>query len=188
MRKLVYFVAATIDGFIAGPDGNFDMFLFEGPHVADLHADFPETNPTVLRGPLGLGPNRRFDTVLMGRSTYEVGLKQGVASPYSHLEQYVISSKLAAAPDPAVRVVADDPLALVRTLKRASGQDIWLCGGGKLASSLIDEIDELVIKRHPVVMGAGIPIFSGAFRPLQLRLSEERRYDNGFLRLHYTRA
>jgi hypothetical protein len=75
MRKLVYCIAATADGFIAAPDGSYDAFLLEGPHIAELIADYPETFPTHLRNPLGLtGPNRRSDSVLMGRATWEVGV------------------------------------------------------------------------------------------------------------------
>lgn len=90
MRSLVYLVATTIDGFITGPDrGDPDFFPFEGPHVADLLAEFPEMIPGHLREHVGLvgAENRRFDTVLMGRTTYGVGLQTGVTSPYPHLRQ-----------------------------------------------------------------------------------------------------
>jgi dihydrofolate reductase len=189
MRKLVYYVAVTADGFIAAEDGSYDAFLFEGPQAADLLADFPETMPTHLRAPLKItAPNQRFDTVLMGRATYEVGLKDGVKSPYSHLEQYVFSSSLRESPDPAVRLVSSDAVKLVRSLKAREGRDIWLCGGGKLAASLATEIDELVLKLNPVVIGAGIKLFGGAVAPIKLALKERKIYDNGYLRLHYARA
>ena len=83
MRKLIYYVASTIDGFIAHKDGTWGGFLTEGEHFADLFASFPETVPNHLRDALGVhGENKRFDVVLMGRGTYEVGLKMGVTNPY----------------------------------------------------------------------------------------------------------
>ncbi|MEV5570824.1 dihydrofolate reductase family protein [Spirillospora sp. NPDC052269] len=68
--------------------------------------------------------------------------------------------------DPSVHLEPGDPLDLIRRLKAEdTGQDIWLCGGGKLAASLLPEIDEIVLKSYPVIAGAGTPVFSGAFDP-----------------------
>lgn len=191
MRELTYYVATTVDGFIAAPDGSFDAFLSEGPHLADLFAEFPETVPGHLRELVGVPagtPNRHFDTVLMGRATYEVGLAVGVTSPYPHLRQYVFSGALPASPDPAVRLVRGDPLDLVRQLKAEPGElGIWLCGGGALASALLPEIDQLVLKVNPVLLGAGIRLFAGAAGPTPLRLevTASRGYDNGFTLVRY---
>lgn len=186
MRKLVYCIAATADGFIAAQDGSFDALLLEGPHIVDLIADYPETFPTHLRAPLGLrGPNRRFDTVLMGRATYEVGVPAGVTSPYGHLEQYVVSAGLGQSPDRAVQLIDSDALGFVRSLKTRAGGDIWLCGGGRLAATLFEEIDELILKTHPVLLGIGIPLFGRAVKPTRLTLIERKLYDNGCSRLHY---
>ncbi|HYF63974.1 MAG TPA: dihydrofolate reductase family protein, partial [Herpetosiphonaceae bacterium] len=151
MRQLVYYVATTVDGFIASQDGSFDCFLSEGDHFAALARFYPETFPSHMREALGAtGDNQRFDTVLMGRSTYAVGADHGLTNPYSTLRQYVISRSMAASPDPAVTLVKDDPVALVRSLKREPGRDIWLCGGGQLAASLSGEIDQLILKVNPV--------------------------------------
>lgn len=186
MRALTYYVATTADGFIAGADGSFDAFLPDGPQLADLLADFPETFPGHLRGPLGVtAPNRVFDTVLMGRATYEVGQRAGITSPYPHLRQYLCSTTLTASPDPAVTLVGSDPVALVRGLKQEPGGGLWLCGGGQLAAALFDEIDELILKVNPVVLGAGIPLFARAVPPTRLRPLDRKVYDNGFVRLHF---
>ncbi|MER5929883.1 dihydrofolate reductase family protein [Streptomyces sp. NPDC002054] len=179
MRKLTYFVHTTLDGYIAGPDGQYDFFPFEGAEAAAILADFPETMPTPARAPLGIAdrPAERFDTVIMGRGAYEPGLKVGLTSPYAHLKQYVVSRTLTS-PDPAVTVVGD-PVALVRELKAQEGMGIWLCGGGKLAGALRDEIDELVIKCHPVVIGAGIPLFDGPFTLTHFTPAGTRSFDSG---------
>ncbi len=181
MRKLVYLVACTVDGYIAAGDGSFDFFGFEGPHVRDLLDEFPEMIPGHARDAVGpLGPNRRFDTVLMGRATYEVGLPLGVTSPYPHLRQIVVSTTMTGAPDPAVELVRDDAAARVRALKDEPGADVWLCGGASLAASLADEIDELVLKVNPIVLGSGIPLFAGVIGPRALAVTEHRTYPNGF--------
>ena len=110
MRSLVYFVATTLDGYIAGVDrSDPDFFPFEGPHVADLLAEFPEMIPGHLRAPLALNhENRRFDTILMGRTTYDIGRAVGLTSPYPHLRQIVVSSSMTAQPDPVVEVLGQE--------------------------------------------------------------------------------
>ncbi|GGV40306.1 deaminase [Kitasatospora herbaricolor] len=185
MRKLVYYVAVTLDGYIAGPGGEYDFFpLGDEKQAADYagwtNARYPETLPGFLRAAHGLtdAPNQRFDTVLMGLGSYRPGLDAGFPSPYAHLRQYVVSSTLAPDTDPAVTVVAADPLALVRELKREDGQDIWLCGGGLLAGALLPEIDELIIKSYPVVAGSGIPVFNGDFSPTLFEVTDRTSFDN----------
>ncbi|QSB05105.1 dihydrofolate reductase family protein [Natronoglycomyces albus] len=170
MRQLVYYIAATVDGYIAGPNGQFDFFS----HIADPQAGLKyldsDTCPTHVRQALNRDevPNERFDTVLMGRHTYEVGYREGISSPYAHLRQFVFSSTLGEV-DPAVTVVDRDPVETVRRLKSEDGLDIWLCGGGNLAGELLGEIDRLEIKRDSIVAGSGIPMFAGGFAPTPFR-------------------
>ncbi|GAB7188542.1 dihydrofolate reductase family protein [Kitasatospora sp. Ki12] len=188
MRQLTYYVGTTLDGFIAGPDGQFDFFPFEGDLAAALVAEYPETFPAHGRGPLGLDgvANKRFDTVLMGRGTYGHGLAAGVTSPYPHLAQYVFSRTLAPL-DPAVEIVSGDPVAFVRGLKRQDGAGIWLCGGADLAGQLLGEIDELVVKRYPVVAGSGIPLFRAPFLPTGFTLTDSRVFTSGATVTTYTK-
>nr|WNW41879.1 hypothetical protein RKE32_32255 [Streptomyces sp. Li-HN-5-13] len=122
MRKLVYYVAVSVDGFIAGPSGEFDFYP-GAPDMAQHQLDeYPETIPVQARPQLGLTdtPNKHFDTVLMGLGAYRPGLDAGIPSPYPHLEQYVVSSTLPGVDDPAVHLVRADPLGLVRELKHGS--------------------------------------------------------------------
>ena len=191
MRSLVYFVACTVDGYIARHDGSFDFFGFEGPHVQDLLDEFPEMIPGHLRDAMGVRePNRRFDTVLMGRRTYEVGLPLGVTSPYPHLRQIVVSSTMTEPPDPAVELIRGDVVERVRALKAEPGADVWLCGAAGLAATLATEIDELILKVNPIVLGSGIPLFAGQIGPRPLAVTEHRTYPNGFalLRGRLTRS
>ena len=185
MRKLVYYVAVTIDGYIAGPGGEFDFYPQGDEQQAAAYAEwvnarYPETVPTAMRAAHGLSgtPNQRFDTVLMGLGSYRPALQAGLTSPYAHLRQYVVSSTLAPDTDPSVTVVGEDPLALVRDLKQEEGQDIWLCGGGLLAGALLPEIDELIIKSYPVVAGTGIPVFDGEFDPTLFKVADRTSFTN----------
>ncbi|MFD5158139.1 dihydrofolate reductase family protein [Streptomyces hawaiiensis] len=196
MRKLVYYIAVTLDGRIAGPGGEYDFFPAgdeqqSAAYSARVNTLYPETVPTAHRAAAGLtdAPNRQFDTVVMGSGTYRDALGQGITSPYAHLRQYVVSSTLDADAAPAVTVVPGDSLALVRELKREkdTGSHVWLCGGGKLAGALLPEIDELVVKHYPVVAGAGIPAFDGAFDPTVFVVAERTAFPNGVTLTRLTR-
>ena len=159
MRALTYYVGMSLDGFIAAPDGSIDAFPVTEDLMEFIAANYPETLPTPVREQLGVtARGTRFDTVVMGRNTYTPAAEAGIRSPYAHLDQYVVSATLPAGPGPQPHVVAGDPVGLVRRLKQQLGAGVWLAGGGRLAGALLGEIDELVIKRYPVVLGVGIPV------------------------------
>lgn len=180
MRKLVYFVATSADGSIAGPRGEIDFFPLQGDHIAAQLEELPETLPRHVRESLGV-PTRiaRFDTVVMGRTTYEPALAIGVTDPYAPLETIVFSRTLPPRSDGTLRVTGDDPVRVVRELKAREGRDIWLCGGGKLAGALVDEIDELVLKVNPVLAPGGIRPFDGSAPPRKLNLRARRAFESG---------
>jgi dihydrofolate reductase len=192
LRKLTYFVACSIDGFIGDPDGDASfMYTFlDEEFLAYLTSEYPETIATHGRKGLGIHDleNKRFDTVIQGRGSYEVGLKEGITSPYSHLREYVASRTLAESPDPHVEIIADDLVGRVRELKAEDGEfGIYLCGGSQLAGELRDEIDELVIKTYPVALGSGMPMFAADFSVTGFALDEVRLFDNGVLVRTYGR-
>jgi dihydrofolate reductase len=181
MRKLVYYVGVSLDGYIAGPRAEIDFYPLSDQMAAWINARYPETLPTHVRKLVGLDgvPNKVFDTLVMGRGTYEPALEVPTTSPYAHLRQYVVSRTLTI-DDPTVQVETGDAVALVRRLKAEdTGMDIYLCGGGKLAASLLEEIDELIVKSYPVVAGTGIPMFSGPFRPTPFAPTRRESFDNG---------
>lgn len=189
MRKLVYYVGMSIDGFIAGPDDEVDFFPVTEDVVAFITEDFPDTLPTHVRTQLGVdAPTRRFEVCLQGRSTYEPALRVGITSPYAHLRQIVVSRSLGASADAAVEVVADGVVELVRELKDQEGGDIYLVGGAALAGSLLAEIDALVLKVYPVVAGSGVPLFRTDFSPTAFRLTETKTLTGGTVVLSYDRA
>ncbi|HKA96047.1 MAG TPA: dihydrofolate reductase family protein [Streptosporangiaceae bacterium] len=142
--------------------------------------------PGHFRARLGVnGGNQRFDTVLMGRATYDVGRKAGLTSPYPHLRQIVVSNSITGPPDPAVEVFGREVISEVRALKAGSGKDLWLAGGGRLAALLADEIDELILKVNPVVLGAGTPLFGATIGPRPVTLIGHKVYSNGFALMRY---
>ncbi|WP_433762139.1 dihydrofolate reductase family protein [Nocardia sp. CA-135398] len=191
MRKLTYYVASTIDGFIATEEGSVDFFPVGGDHGPAITAQYPETLPTKVREALGIDQrNRYFDTVLMGRKTHDFGVRTGTSSPYSHLRQFVVSTTLPESPDPSVELISADPLATVRELKRDNGLGIWLCGGGELAQVLLPEIDQIFLKLYPVVLGRGRSLFgSGPRLPeaARFRVITSRVFEDGVAFVKYSR-
>lgn len=140
-RRLRYKVAASLDGFIAGPNGEYDWIVTD-PSI-DFAALFKE-----------------FDTAVMGRKTYELVTAQGGGGAMPGLDVIVFSRTLPAATDRGVRIVNDDPAEIVPALKAKPGRDIWLFGGGTLFRSLLDAglVDTVEIAVIPVLLGAGVPL------------------------------
>lgn len=192
MRKLTYFIACSLDGFIGDPDGDASAMLrfVDEEFLAFLKAEYPETMATHGRRALGIDDlqNKRFDTIIQGRGSYDLALKEGITSPYAHLREYVASSTLKESPDPNVEIIADDPVGRVRELKAEESEfGIYLCGGSKVAGELIDEIDELVIKAYPLVYGTGMPMFGSGFAISEFTLESVRTFGNGAVVRTYSR-
>jgi len=172
MRKLVYDIAMSLDGFIARADGSVDGLLAEGDHVTDF------------MNRLGA-----YDTVLMGRATYEWGYRFGLtpgALAYPHMQHHVFSRTLRFDDSP-VHVVSDDEIGAVERLKQQDGGDIYLCGGGAFAGFLLDNrlVDQVVVKLSPVLLGGGVRLFGASRAAVELTTVESKRYDNGVLLLRY---
>ena len=188
MRDLVYYVATSIDGFIAREDGSFDDFPWDDAFLQELVAMYPETLPAPFHAvERSASENRRFDTVLMGRRTYEVGVRQGLTNPYPTLRQFVFSRTWDRSPDPSVTLVPSDPATFVGELKAQEGAAIWICGGSELASTLFSAglVDEVSIKLNPVLLGTGIPLLRGPMQTRPLALREHRIYPSGHALLTY---
>jgi len=141
VRRLRYQVAASLDGFIAGPNGEYDWIVMD-PSI-DFDALYKE-----------------FDTVVMGRKTYEVATAQGGNGAMPGLDVVVFSKSLSPATHKGVRIVGDNPRDVVAALKAQPGRDIWLFGGGVLFRALLDAglVDSVEIAVMPVLLGAGIPL------------------------------
>jgi dihydrofolate reductase len=192
LRKLVYYVSVTLDGFIASPDrgdpSRESSFPLHEDLIEFIVSEFPETLPGPARQAMGIeGPGRHFDTVLEGRSSYEVGLASGLTNAYPHLRHIVFSTTMGQSPDPTVELVAADPAETARRLKAEDGLDIWVVGGGKLAHALLPEIDRLILKQHASVIGSGIQMFDGPFDTHRFRSIDTRQLDSGVRVLSFDR-
>ncbi|MEU2545248.1 dihydrofolate reductase family protein [Streptomyces roseolus] len=191
MRKLTYYIACSIDGFIGDPQGDASsMYSFVNEeYQAWMNTEYPETVPTHMREAVGIdADNKHFDTVVQGLASYRIALDAGVTSPFGHLRELVATRSLTESPDPNVELIADDLVGRVRELKaEEGGLGIWLCGGSTVAGALVDEIDELVIKTYPQVYGSGMPMFGAGFEPRDFALGSVRAFDNGVLVRTYTR-
>jgi dihydrofolate reductase len=171
MRKTIFGVANSLDNFIARPDHAVDWLLW-GKEAAALMTEFWKT----------------IDTVVMGRKTYEVALKHSAGkSSYPGVTTYVFSRTLSAGPDPSIIMVAEEPAAFFRKLKKRPGKDICIMGGGELAQSLFeaDVIDEIGFNIHPVLLGAGIPLYLPMKHQIDLELLECRPFTNGCVLVRY---
>lgn len=167
MRRVRYSVATSLDGYIAGPQGEYDWI------VMDPDIDFAE----LFKG---------FDTVLMGRKSYEVARQMGQSS-MPGLQTYVFSRTLRAEDCPGV-VVSSTPADTTRALKAAPGSDIWLFGGGELfrvllAANLVDAVEVAVV---PVLLGAGTRLLPAPAARTALALVRHRVYEgSGIVALDY---
>ena len=187
VRELVYYIATTVDGFIAREDGSFDDFPWDDDYLVALSDLYPETFPAPMRPGAKRSDNRCFDAVLMGRRTYEVGLEGGLTSPYPTLDQFVLSRTMDQSPDPAVTLVSDGAAEFVRELKSQGGRAVWICGGSDLATSLFEAglIDRVVVKLNPILFGRGIPMFRRRLSSAGLELESSRVFDSGHALLQY---
>jgi dihydrofolate reductase len=170
VRKLTFGGANSLDNYLARPDHAVDWLLW-GEEAAAVTADFWKT----------------IDTVLMGRKTYEVAVRNGQGGGYPGVRNYVFSRTLAEDLGGGITVVRDDAAGFVRGLKEQDGKDICLMGGGELARSLFDAglIDEIGLNIHPVLLGSGIPLFHPMSRQIDLELCECRAFKNGCVYVTY---
>lgn len=176
MRQLIYYVATTIDHYIAREDGSIDGFLPEGDHI-----------------PAFLDSLHQFGGVLMGKYTYEFGYQYGLEkgqpayADFPDLKNYIFSKSIDVESSERVQVVKENETAFIQGLKQEQGKDLWLCGGGKLAGSLLEAelIDQLIVKINPVVFGKGIPLFGESTKSINLDLFDSRIYNSGVIFLSY---
>lgn len=166
-RRIRYQVACSLDGYIAGPQGEYDWIVDE---------------PTIDFGAIFA----QFDTLLMGRKTYDLMIEQGNTGMFGK-EAVVVSRTLKLEDHPDVTIVSDDLMARVRELRDQPGKDIWLFGGGELFRSLLelDLVDTVEPAVIPVVLGGGIPFLPGPPIQRSLTLTGHHVYPSGIVGLEY---
>jgi dihydrofolate reductase len=167
MRQVEYSVATSLDGYIAGLHGESDWILID-PEI-DFDATFA-----------------RFDTILMGRKTYEA-TRTGQSGSTPGIESYVFSRTLRQADCSGV-TVSDNPSQTVSELKKQPGKDMWLFGGGELFRSLLELglVDRVSVAIIPVLLGSGLRLLPDSQGRAQLRLVEHQIYaKTGTVSLEY---
>jgi len=167
-RRVRYSVAMSLDGFIAGPGGEADWILMD-----------PEIDFNAMYG--------RFDTIVMGRRSFEAMSRAGEGGSQPGMQVFVVSRTLRQADHPNVMVI-DDPERLMAELRSKQGKDVWLWGGGSLFRSfaeleLVDTVEVAVI---PVLLGAGVPLLPPPTKRVTLKLTGHKLYaKTGTMSLEY---
>ena len=166
-RRVRLFIAASLDGYIAGPGGGIDWLFHDQDYG---YTDFLAS----------------VDTVLMGRRSYEASLAFE-PWPYPGMAPWVFTRHPEAFDDPRVTFTARPPADVVARIRKKKGRDLWLLGGGEIVRAFLDAalVDEIVLAIHPIVLGRGIPLFPEGTRRTALRLTGSRAYDSGLVMLTY---
>jgi dihydrofolate reductase len=175
MRKIKLYIAVSLDGKIARPDGSVD-WLDAVPNPEKLDYGYSEFYKTC-------------DTTLQGYNTYQVLLSFGIPFPYPDKKNYVFTTKSNLEDTGFVEFVGGDILSFTQNLKGQEGDDIWLIGGGKLNTTLFNAglIDEFQIFVMPVIVGEGIPLFGLSPNESHLRLTGTKTYGSGVVQLSYSK-
>jgi dihydrofolate reductase len=169
MRRIVLFIATSLDGFIAGKDGNVDWLFTDGDFG---YSEFYKS----------------IDTTLMGHNTYKFIMQFGTF-PYADKKNYVFTRKEKSPDKNPVTFITGDVGEFVRKLKEEKGKNIWLVGGGQINSILLNEnlIDQMIISVHPKVLGQGIPLFKDqSLSNLQFQLERHKVFKKGLVQLTYS--
>lgn len=167
MRKIILGLAVSLDGFIEGPNGEYDWCFND--------QDYGLTEFS-----------RQIDTLIMGRKTYEVAQTYEGPSPWSESTTYVFSRTLKSS-KPRVVIVAGNLVEWVQELKSKPGKDIWLFGGADLISQFANQhlIDEYWLSVHPILLGKGKPLFHNLEQRKNLKLVNSKVYDTGLMSVWY---
>lgn len=173
MRKIVYYIASSIDGFIAGKNNDISMFIQQSTGLEQYINDLKD-----------------FDTVIMGKNTYEFGYKFGLKPgdlAYPHMEHYVFSNDLTITEKNNKLHIEKIDIAKIDTLKSMNGSDIYLCGGATFAGWLFDneKIDILKIKLNPIILGEGLRLFGSSTKNCNLELLSMKSYSNSLSIVEY---
>jgi dihydrofolate reductase len=168
VRRIRYAVAASLDGFIAGPKGEADWIIIDPDMAGEFEAMYKE-----------------FDTVLMGRRSFEAA--GGGAWGYG-MKTFVISRTLRQEDHPDVTVVAKNVKQTLTALRKKPGKDIWLFGGGVLFRSLLEMglVDTVEVGLVPALLGDGIPLLPGPYQHVRLKLTGHKVDNLGGLALQYS--
>ena len=169
MKRIHYYVACSIDGFIENQKG--DTQAFSGRDTAPF--DFSATLSA-------------YDVLLMGRKTFDYSRSLGHDTDPGK-KNYVFSKTLQKSPDKNVDIISNNMIDFVKALKKNEGKDIWIVGGAAIASQLFAEnlVDDIILKVNPVLFGAGLSLFNDVIKQTELELLDSSAYPGSYLVNHY---
>lgn len=172
MKKIKLYIAASIDGYIARNDGDLD-WLTEYPINTETNYGYDAFYESI-------------DTVLMGRRTYHDILNMDVLWPYKDKETYVITRNPMNEKQ-NIHFITENVIENISRLREQNGKDIWLVGGGKLITILLNEnmVDEMIITTIPVILGSGMPLFPDNPKESKWKLENNESYKNGVTQVTY---
>jgi dihydrofolate reductase len=154
-RRVRYAVAMSLDGFIAGPNGEADWIIMDPEGASEWEAFYSQ-----------------FDTIIMGRRSFEAAKTAGGGGSMPGMNVYVVSRTLRQEDHPGVTIV-DDPARLIADLRSKPGKDVWLWGGGSLFRSFVELglVDTVEVGVMPVLLGEGVPLLSPPAKRVALKLT-----------------
>lgn len=175
MRKVKLYIAVSIDGLIADKDGGID-WLNALPNPDNLDYGYFEMYNSI-------------DATLMGNITYQQVLGFDIPFPYSDKQNFVFTRNQSLTKDENVTYISDDIVNFVNDLKVKEGKSIWLIGGGKINTILLNAnlIDEMIITYIPTVLGEGIPLFTSDLQLKSFRLLKSEIHNTGVVSLTYVK-
>jgi dihydrofolate reductase len=170
VRRIRFSVAMSLDGYIAGPNGEADWIIID-----------PTINFDALFS--------QFDTILVGRRTF-VPMAQAGRATMPGIKTVVVSSTLRQQDFPEVTILAEDAEQQIASLRASAGKDIWLFGGGELFRTLLKAglVDAVEVAVIPVLLGGGIPLLPSPAKQANLQLTGHQVYPTGIVTLAYSVA
>jgi dihydrofolate reductase len=170
MRKLKLYITASLDGFIAPPDGDLEWLIGYPLPSKEDHKNFLDS----------------VDTVVMGGRTYSNFVCMDIFWLYKNKVTYVVARNPIMERE-GVNFISENAIEAISELKKGNGKDIWLVGGAELTSLLLDNdlIDEMIITYVPETLEEGIALFSNKREEMNWTLTEEITYDNNAVRKTY---
>ncbi len=173
MRKIIYYVASSLDGYIAGKNDDISQFILQGEGVEKYQSDLAN-----------------FEIVIMGRKTYEFGFQYGLKPgqpAYPNKKHHIFSNSLKI--DNLSEFVEIEKLSVdrVNEIRQNAKTDIYLCGGGEFAGWLLDNglIDQLKLKLNPIVLGSGTKLFGSSTANESWVLTDKESFSDGLQILTY---
>ncbi len=175
MKKIIYYVATSLDGYIAGENNDISQFILQGESIEKYQSDL-----------------KNFNTVIMGRKTYEFGYQYGLEPgqpAYPNMTHHIFSNSMRIKNLSENVKIEKLGVDRINEIRQNSSSNIYLCGGGKFAGWLLenDLIDQLKLKLNPIVLGSGTKLFDSSSASKKWELTNTESFSDGLQLLTYNK-